>query len=130
MSCQLPDDCLYEIFEYLDYDRKTFYSLLLVNRFYCKISIEILWRNIWRDIWYNRFKITYEQFLRVSSSILSTLFACFPQESKNLLFKNKVFISTPTSKPPLFNYPSFCKTLPIDEICQIIRIGLEKSPIY
>ncbi|RIA81278.1 hypothetical protein C1645_837271 [Glomus cerebriforme] len=99
MSCQLPGDCLNEIFEYLDHDRKTLHSLLLVNRFY------------------------------LTSSFLSTLFACLPKGSKDLLFKNRVFISTPTSKPPLFNYPSFCKVLSIDEICQIISIGLEKTPI-
>ncbi|RIA85452.1 hypothetical protein C1645_830763 [Glomus cerebriforme] len=129
MSYQLPDDCLNEIFEYLNYDRKTLYSLLLVNRFYCKVSIEILWRNIWRDIWYNRFKITHKQLQRVTTSILSTLFACLPKESKDLLFKNKIIISAPTSKPPLFNYPSFCNVLSIDLICRIINIGLEKTPI-
>ncbi|RIA83779.1 hypothetical protein C1645_833258 [Glomus cerebriforme] len=121
MSCQLPADCLNEIFEYLD-DRKTLYSCLLVNRFVCKISIRILWRNIWNI----RYTVTNKHRLRVISTILSTLIACLPNESKELLFKNGIFISTPTSKPPLFNYPTFCKVLSIKELYLIINGALEK----
>ncbi|RIA83780.1 hypothetical protein C1645_833259 [Glomus cerebriforme] len=114
MPCQIPTDCLNEIFEYLD-DEKTLYSLLFVNRLCCKISIRILWRNIW-----NFDYIIYEPLQRKGSAILSTLVACLPDESKKLLLDNGIFISTPTSKPPLFNYPAFCKVLSINKIRQII----------
>ncbi|RIA92185.1 hypothetical protein C1645_820978 [Glomus cerebriforme] len=40
---------------------------------------------------------------------------CLPKESKDLLY-NKKIISTPISKPPLFNYVSFCKVLSLDGI--------------
>jgi hypothetical protein len=56
----------------------------------------------------------------VASSILSTLIACLPNESKELLHKNEISIPTPTSNPPLFNYPEFCKVLSINEIIIII----------
>jgi hypothetical protein len=46
MSSQLPIDCLDEIFVYLKDDKFTLHSCLLVNRFYCKIAVEILWRDI------------------------------------------------------------------------------------
>ncbi|RIA80430.1 hypothetical protein C1645_860274 [Glomus cerebriforme] len=123
MPCQLPADCLNEIFEYLD-DKKTLHSLLLVNRLYCKISVRILWRNIWNI----RYTIARKHQPRVMSTILSTLVACLPDESKELLFKLGIFISTPTLKPPLFNYPALCKVLSINEICQIIHSVLEKIP--
>ena len=45
---QLLADCLYEIFEYLEDDKVTLHSCLLVNRLWCEIAVRILWRNIWR----------------------------------------------------------------------------------
>src|SRR4051812_28699364 len=109
MSCQLLVDCLNEIFEYLEEDKVTLYSCLLVNRLWCEISVRILWRNVWNTASFPG-----------SLKILSTLIACLPIESKDLLHKNGIFISTPTSKPPLFNYASFFKVLSIGKIDEII----------
>ena len=47
MSCQLPADCLNDIFEFLRKDKVTLHSCLLVNRLWCEVSVRILWRNIW-----------------------------------------------------------------------------------
>ncbi|PKY37566.1 hypothetical protein RhiirA4_438763 [Rhizophagus irregularis] len=47
MPCQLPTDCLNEIFEYLEEDKITLRSCLLVNRLWCEIAVRILWRNVW-----------------------------------------------------------------------------------
>ena len=46
MPRQLPADCLNEIFEYLENDKITLHSCLLVNRLYCEIAGKILWRNV------------------------------------------------------------------------------------
>src|SRR6266498_2694474 len=118
MACQLPVDCLNEIFEYLEEDKTTLHSCLLVNRLWCKISVRILWRNIWK-FKYSIFR-HQQRPLRVATSILSTLIACLPNESKELLHKNKIFISTPTSKPPLFNYVIFCRILSIYDIGNMV----------
>src|SRR6266542_2698774 len=115
MASQLLTDCLNEIIEHLEEDKINLHSCLLVNRHWCKISVRILWRNIWN--------INVQQ-----SSILSTLIACLPNESKELLRENKIFISTPTSKPPLFNYAVFCKVLSICEIRKIIGNVLKDEP--
>ncbi|RIA90193.1 hypothetical protein C1645_876268 [Glomus cerebriforme] len=125
MPSRLPADCLNEIFDYLEEDKPTLHSCLLVNRLWCKISIRILWRNIW-DL---KYSVTYQHRPKVASAILSTLVACLPNESKELLYKNGIFIPTPTSKPPLFNYVAFCKVLSICEIGRIIDDTLEKIPI-
>ncbi|CAB4387422.1 unnamed protein product [Rhizophagus irregularis] len=125
MSFQLTTDCLDEIFEHLENDKSTLHSCLLVNRLWCKTSVRILWRNIWR------FKyIVYREKhpLKVASSILSTLVACLPNESKELLYKNKIFIQTPTSKLPLFNYVNFCKVLSIYEIVKLVENVLSNEP--
>jgi hypothetical protein len=110
MASQLLTECLDEILKYLEDDKHTLYLCLLVNRFWCKIAVRILWRSIW----------DFENFQR-RSSILSTLIACLPNESKDLLYKHKIFISAPTSNSPLFNYPEFCKVLSINEITSIVR---------
>ncbi|GBC37298.2 hypothetical protein GLOIN_2v1876960 [Rhizophagus irregularis DAOM 181602=DAOM 197198] len=82
MHCELLPDCLNNIFEFLEDDKGTLYSCLLVNR-----------------LWF-----------------LGTLISCLPNESRDLLYKNKIFIPTPTTKTPLFDYVSFCKFISIDEI--------------
>src|SRR6266542_2364300 len=102
---QLTTDCLEEIFEYLEYDEITLYSCLLVNRLWCKISVRIFWREI-RN--YN------------------TLIAFLPNESKEILHNNKIIFSTSTSKPPIFNYVSFCKSLSTYDVKYKIRKKLLK----
>ena len=97
---QLPADCLDEIFEYLEGDDATLSSCLLVNRLWCGISVKILWRNI-RN--YN------------------TLIACLPNDSKEILSKNGIVISTSALRPPMFNYASFCKALSIYEVNSKIK---------
>jgi hypothetical protein len=82
----LAADCLHEIFEFLEKDKTTLYSCLLVNRLLCEVSVRILWKDIW-----NFQHCT-------SSKVLSTLVACLPDESKDLLYNNGIIISTPTSK--------------------------------
>ncbi|RGB38824.1 hypothetical protein C1646_755229 [Rhizophagus diaphanus] len=114
MACQLPVDCLNEIFEYLEMDKSTLHSCLLVNRLWCEISVRILWRNALN------FNLYLKRPSNIYLSIIRALIACLPYESKNLLHNNGNFISTLTSKPLLFNYASFCKALSISEICIMI----------
>ncbi|GBB86751.1 hypothetical protein RclHR1_13150007 [Rhizophagus clarus] len=97
---QLPTDCLNEIFEFLENDKFTLYSCILVNRFWCEVSVRIFWRDIWN----------------YSISNFRTLVACLPNESKEILYKNGIIISTPTLKTPIFNYASFCKNLSVNRV--------------
>src|SRR6266542_4577068 len=102
---QLPVDCLNEIFEYLENDQFTLHSCILVNRSCCEISVRIFWRSVWN---YN-------------VSNFSTLVACLPNESKEVLYENGIIISTPTSKSPTFNYASFCRVLSINRVHYMIE---------
>src|SRR6266496_1046882 len=103
---QLTADCLNEIFEYLEDDRTTLYSCLLVNQIWCKVSVRILWRII-RN--YN------------------TLIACLPNESKEILYNNEIIFSTSASKPPIFNYVSICKFLSVYYVNHNIKKLLDKQ---
>src|ERR1051326_7504408 len=101
---KLPVDCLNEIFEYLEDDADTLRSCLLVNRLWCEVSVRILWRSI-RN--YN------------------TLIACLPDELKEILSKNGIITSD--SRPPMFNYASFCKVLSVNQFTSNIRKLIESQ---
>ncbi|RIA82379.1 hypothetical protein C1645_835453 [Glomus cerebriforme] len=102
---QLSSDCLNDILEYLEDDMITLHSCLLVNRLWCEVSVRIFWRNS----------------LNYRDSNLRTLIACLPTESKEILSKNRIIISTQTSKLPIFNYASFCKVLSIRKVQYILK---------
>ena len=99
MPCQLPTDCLNNVFNYLE-ERVTLHSCLLVNRLWCETSVRILWRSVWN----------YE-----------TLISCLPKESKEILYKNQIIISNQNLKPLIFNYVRFIKSLSIYNINSIIK---------
>ena len=42
MACQLPVECLNNIVEYLEEDKPSLHSCLLVNRLWCEISVRIV----------------------------------------------------------------------------------------
>src|SRR5205823_2710503 len=92
---QLPSDCLNGIFEYLEDDRVSLHSCLLVNRLWCEVSVRILWRSVWY----------------YSYRAYNTLTSCLSKDSKEILSKIGIIISTQTLKPPIFNYAGFCKVL-------------------
>ena len=96
---QLPADCLNEIFEYLEEDGATLHSCLLVNRLWCEVSVRILWRKI------RSYKL---------------LFVCVIDGLREIFHDNGLTSLTSISKSPTFNYISFCKILPIDEIHCIV----------
>ncbi|RGB40289.1 hypothetical protein C1646_753461 [Rhizophagus diaphanus] len=124
MSCQLHYDCLNDILEYLNDDKNTLYSCLLVNQLCCEIAVRILWRNVWR-FW----KVYFNDKSRDRSiSIIITLIGCLPKESKNLLNKNGINITIIVQKPPLFNYASFCKVLSPYKINSMIQHLFKKKP--
>src|SRR5947207_4839912 len=100
MTCQLPADCLSEIFEYLDGDKINLHSCLLVNRLWCEMAVRILWRNVW-NCKFDYYGGSGMYLIRVSLAIISTLITCLPNESKELLYNNGIFIVPPTRKPSL-----------------------------
>src|SRR5581483_3639028 len=108
---QLSADCLNDIFEYLEDDKVTLFSCLLVNRLWCEVSVRFLWRNS----------------RNYNTNTFITLIACLPNESKEILHDYGIIIQTPTSKPPVFNYTAFCKILSIYIIIKSIRLLLEKQ---
>ncbi|PKK65093.1 hypothetical protein RhiirC2_78338 [Rhizophagus irregularis] len=115
MASRLPADCLKEILEYLEKDKFSLHSCLLVNRLWCKISVRILWRNIWTIN-----LVGYEHRLKVEKSILNMLIICLPNKSKKYLRQKGILNSSQISRTSLFDYASFCKVLSVHGIVRMI----------
>src|SRR5205814_7660182 len=78
--------------------------------FWCNLSVRILWSDV----------VNFKHDNRSEAAILGTLISCLPNKSIEILRKKNIFISTPTSKQPLFNYAAFCRVLSFNMIYQII----------
>ncbi len=118
MASQLPVECLNDIIEYLEEDKFSLRSCLLVNRLWCTVAVRTLWRNVWNIEYF----VPYRRY--VPLSILGTLILCLSIDSKNLLKINGISIPTPPSNLPLFNYTSFIKVLVFSKIDKIIEDAL------
>jgi len=102
MSCQLSADCLSEIFEYLeDVD---IHSCLLVNRFWCRVSVRFFWKSI---------------------KNYQTLITRLPKESRDMFIKKKLRLGIDKLKipppPPLFDYETFVQELSLNGLHQLTK---------
>ncbi|GBB90993.1 hypothetical protein RclHR1_18080003 [Rhizophagus clarus] len=111
---QLSFDCLMDIFDYLENDKISLFSCLLVNKLWCNISVRILWKDS----------------SNYSPQTFRTLIICLLNESKEDISKNKNNLSSPIPKPPMFNYASFCKILSVHEIQSKFKLFVRSPEQY
>src|SRR6266498_2926516 len=88
------------IINYLRNDFKSLYSCLLVNRFFCQVTMPILWEN--------PFSVIRRE--RCSYNFLDTYLFFLNEDEKTKLKEYGININSPSFKNPLFNYPSFIKS--------------------
>src|SRR5437763_5877631 len=99
---QLPADCLNEIFEHLEEDKVTLRSCLLVNRLWCEVSVIVLWRKIRNH---------------------NTLIACLPNESKEILYQNRIITSVlAASSTPMHPFVKFCQLVKLSVFLRINKL--------
>lgn len=114
-----PADVLAEIFEHLQYDLKSIYSCVKVNRMWCKIATPILWR----------YPTQHEPRSKkgkfwpcISRTVLACLSGNSIKHTQKLYESNKniylPFLQS-RSPPPLFNYILFWKILTHSDIKNI-----------
>ncbi|CAB4405856.1 unnamed protein product [Rhizophagus irregularis] len=102
----LPIECISHIFESFQ-DNKNLYTCLLVNRFWCRIAIPILYKT--------PFTRNQERNKSQRSKIISTYLSCLSNEEKIHLMKNsnnKILI--PLNNNQLFDYPVY-----LEEFCNL-----------
>src|SRR6266498_4677814 len=114
---KLNKDILFLLFEELQDDSNSLFSCLLVNRLWCETVIPILWRNPWcyEDV------IDYQS----KSSLYYIITFSLPDDIKGFLTNRGIRISY---QSPLFDYLSFCKSINVYVIRNIIFMG--SSSIY
>jgi hypothetical protein len=107
----LIEDCLRIVVTKLQDDPGSLYSCILVNRFWCRMTVPILWKNplAFTNISHDKLYIT----------IINML----PTPSKRFLFENKIALPSPIiSSQPLFNYLNFLSQIFPNFINGIIKM--------
>jgi hypothetical protein len=93
----LPDECLSELFYYLD--NKTLYKCLFVNRNSCRFATPILWERPFKPSFVNA----------KYSLIINTLLNCLDKEEITTLIPYQINITK--YQKPLFEYGKFIKII-------------------
>jgi hypothetical protein len=107
---KLNKDILFLLFEELQDNSKFLFSCLMVNRIWCETVIPILWRNPWRYPIHDHNK----------NSLYSILTSYLSNDIKEILSKKGIQIS---GQSLAFDYLSFCRSIDIKIIDDIISVG-------
>src|SRR6185369_2897258 len=112
---KLNKDILFLISEELvQDDSKSLFSCLMVNRLWCETVIPILWKNPW----------CYDINYRNKNSLYSFIISCLPDDIKESLIRQEIFLPSILHQPPLlFDYLSYCRSIDVDILNDIISIG-------
>src|ERR1044072_6738914 len=105
---KLNKDILFLLFEELQNDSKSLFSFSLVNRLWCETVIPILWKNPWCHV--NRQK---------SETWYNLIIVSLPNDVKESLKSQGSQLSI-LHQPPLFDYLSFCKSINIEVLRNLI----------
>ncbi|RIA90120.1 hypothetical protein C1645_876312 [Glomus cerebriforme] len=110
MSNLIVEDCLRIIFAELQDDPGSLYSCILVNKYWCRIAVKILWKNPYG----------YKKISR--NKLYNSIFNLLPITSKQYLLKDntKSSLNIILNKPS-FNYISFSSQIPPHFIYGMIR---------
>jgi hypothetical protein len=108
---KLNRDILYLIFEELQDDKKSLYSCLLVNKIFCEIIVQILWKNPWKYLEYGK-----------ESLLLNIIISHLSKESRNNLKYHGINCLTNLREKLSFNYIYFYKYLNLGIIEKIIYL--------
>src|ERR1043166_120452 len=111
-----PVECINEIFKYFENDKTSLHSCLLVNRFWCRTIVPILWSR--------SFSLTRNS--TNSSLCLMEVYLSFLNEEERQL-RNYHPELYPTPKQTLFNYPSFLKEFYYETIFFLVKFWVKTS---
>ncbi|UZO20243.1 uncharacterized protein OCT59_012669 [Rhizophagus irregularis] len=111
---KLNKDILFLIFEEFQDDSKSLFSCLMVNKLWCETVLPILWKNPWR---YNAIDYNNKNYL------FATIASCLSDDIKEFLIDQGIYLPSISSRPLLFDYLSFCRSINIKIINTLISIG-------
>ncbi|GBB89278.1 hypothetical protein RclHR1_15980004 [Rhizophagus clarus] len=106
-------DTLFLIFEELQNDPKSLLSCLLVNKLWFETVVPILWKNPWR------YAINYGN----KNSLFVIITFDLPNDTKEFLSRQGIQLPSTSYKSLSSNYLSFCKSINVEIMNEIISIG-------
>jgi hypothetical protein len=114
---KLNKDILFLIFEEFQKDSKSLFSCLMVNTLWCETVIPILWKDPWRYniIYFNKYYLFTTITFYLSDGI------------KEFLINQWIELPSISHESLLFDYLSFCRSINIDILNDIISIGSSDS---
>lgn len=122
MAQCLSAECLQQIISYLEGDNKSLHSCLLVNRFWCYNTVSTLWSRPW---------CFYEITQTSATSLIQTYVDCLSEAAKINLYSNGIICRNHLkSAPPIFDYPSFLRSLDYDYMYWTISQWLVSCWLY
>src|ERR1043166_2615914 len=113
MNVLIPAECLQEIFEHLQDDELSLHSILLVNRFWCKNVLPILWRQ--------PFYLCAKK--GASPKLIETYIQCMDNESKCRLKRECKPLKRKISSinQPNFNYAGYLRRIATSDLWENVR---------
>ncbi|CAG8544829.1 1371_t:CDS:1 [Acaulospora colombiana] len=110
---KLPDDCLSQIFFFLQDDKVSLHASILVNRQWCKNAIKDLWRQPFRLVMADKNTEKYTSRNRTSTGMLvKIILSCLVDVSGYYSSEN----SNARVKEHVFNYIEFIRHLDLDDL--------------
>ncbi len=104
MASILPVDCFEEIFRFLQEDKTSLHSCILVNRLWCENTAPFLWR---------------QPFIFIgttpSEKLIQTYISCLNEKDINLLITNGIKLPK-LLRPPTFNYVTFLRHFNLERL--------------
>src|SRR5688572_12753067 len=111
----LVDDCLLEIFEYLENDPRSLHFCVLVNRQWCQHAIPVLWRNPWK----------YRQG-GCLKNLIDIYISTLPEKTQNKLSRDEI-IEFPLFNKLTFEYSKFLQSIVLSELDNDIRLWVHNQ---
>ncbi|GES75694.1 hypothetical protein GLOIN_2v1774869 [Rhizophagus clarus] len=103
MTSYLTEDCIYYILKYLQNYHTTLFNCILVDRFWCRAAIPLLYTDPFVKTNKNDF------------SIILTLISCFNKE-EIMQLKNQIKFNINNEYKPLFEYPKYLKSYDCESV--------------
>src|SRR5688572_7766067 len=111
MIVKLDRDCLWQIFANLEHDKKSLHSTILVNRIWCEIAIQFLWKKPFRYLYTcpKACGCVAEKRHKKARNLLSTFITCMAHNQTSTSIDIQDFVVWTASPPTTFNYLSFLR---------------------
>ncbi|CAG8483006.1 3074_t:CDS:2 [Acaulospora morrowiae] len=123
----LNRDCFWQIFNNLEQDKKSLHSSILVNRAWCEIAIQFLWKKPFRFLYTcsKSCNCTDEERHEKARNLLSTFITCMAHNQTSTSIDMQDFVVWTTAPPTTFNYLSFLRHVDLHDLFLALTDGVK-----